>query len=187
MGITSSKHSFLESSSIMNSSSTIIRSNHIVDALKSDISPFRGYSHLVPVKSDLRINPNSNYLEVSGKIYNRNRSIPLKGVVIEVWHLSPDSKHFKHRARLHTDDSGNYRFITDIPGREMGKNYKIYFKIIYGESTYFTELAFNNSSIYITGRLRQKNNLLQKEKLLPKNNSSFFKSRVNFNISLNSS
>lgn len=171
----------------MNSSPSIVGSNHIVDAQKLDIPPFRGYCHLFPIKSDLRINPYGSHLEVSGKIHDRNSSIPLNGVVIEVWHLSPDSEHFRHRARLHTDNSGNYRFFTDIPGREMGKNYKIYFKIIYRESNYFTELSFNNSSIYITGRLWQKNNLSQKEKLLPKNNSSSIKSRVSFNISLNSS
>ena len=185
MEITLSKKTILKGSLALSPGSDYSSSNFIVNALQSEIPPFEGHCHLVPLRNDLRRDLSGDHLEVSGKIYYFNRLKSLKNVSVEIWHLSPSSKEFLYRARFQTDDSGFYRFYTDYPGREMGKNYKIYFKIFYKKHQYFTALSFNHCSMYVAGRLQEKKESLQKTSKLPVNKPTHVKSRINFNISIN--
>ena len=126
MEINSSKEIILKSSARPNATSN----KQSVNSSDQNTKHFKGYSNLVPIKNDLRNDPFGCHLEVRGKIYDYNNSAPLSGIFVDIWHLSPKTKHFGHRARFYTDDTGSYYFLTDFPGRELGKNYKIYFKRI---------------------------------------------------------
>jgi len=185
MGKTTSRRSFLSNSLMATTSLAIISSTGIARAFTSDESPFQGYNPFAPITSDLRTYPFGEHVAVSGTIYDERGISPLSGVTVEVWHLSPNTKKYRHRARFQTDDSGTYRFITDLPGREMGKNFKVYFKISNVELTYFTELSFNNSGAYISGKHWEKNHQLGEERLFPKHETRLDTSIINFNISLN--
>ena len=57
-----------------------------------------------------------------------------------------------HQARIYTNSNGQYGFITDLPGREMGKNFQIYFKISAEGRNYFAKLNFNHSLFWLVTR-----------------------------------
>lgn len=185
MGKSTSRRSFLSNSLMATTSLAILGSTGIARAFTSDESPFQGYNPFAPFSSDLRTYPFGEHVAVIGNIYDEKGITPLSGVSVEVWHLSPNTKKYRHRAKLQTDNSGTYRFITDLPGREMGKNFKVYFKISKAELTYFTELSFNNSAAFISGKHWEKNHQLGEERLFPKHKTLLNTSTINFNISLN--
>ncbi|MGI9546585.1 MAG: hypothetical protein ACR2MM_05085 [Flavobacteriaceae bacterium] len=130
--------------------------NQPVVARPVDKSPYRGYKPVAPLKTDLRKLSAGSQLEVWGRVLNLSDSKPLPVVGIELWHLSPISDQKKHRAKLITDGSGSYRFITDLPGREKGKDYIVYFKISHMGQSYFTKLSFNNARARLSARAIQK-------------------------------
>jgi protocatechuate 3,4-dioxygenase beta subunit len=121
-------------------------------ACEDCISPFMGYSILAPVKNDLRKQTQLPEVEVSGVVRDSETGQALKHARIEVWHSSAQSLEIIYRAQLHADENGNYNFITDIPNREKGKNYCIYFKITHRQNSYFTKLLFNHSLALISSR-----------------------------------
>lgn len=119
-------------------------------------SPYQGYIPVSPVKTDLRVLSAGSQLEVWGRILNLTDGRPISSAGIELWHLSPISDKRKRRAKLITDRRGSYRFITDLPGREMGKDYIVYFKISYMGQSHFTKLSFNNARARLAARALQK-------------------------------
>ena len=185
MGKNTSRRSFLSNSVMATTGLAFFTSTDIVRAFTADESPFKGYNPFAPVKNDLRVYPFGRHVKVSGKIYNDQGTKPLQNVSIEVWHLTPNSDNYKHRARLYTDESGSYSFITDLPAREMGRNYRIYFKVSDKTNCYFTELSFNNSGAYISDRHWESNNQLGEERLFPKQKVFLNQSNIAFNIALN--
>ncbi len=112
--------------------------------------PFVGYSSLSPVKNDLRIQNNVQQLEVWGQIVGSTGDVPEGFLSLEIWHRSTDSDRFWQRARFYADENGAYQFITDLPARETGMNYHIYFKIMHRGKFHFTSLSFNNSMAWIS-------------------------------------
>lgn len=72
-------------------------------------------------------------MAVAGKLFDASGTMPLADCSLEVWHLSPNSTKYNHRAKLRTNEAGEYSFITDRPNREKGRDYKIYFKLSQGE------------------------------------------------------
>ena len=165
-----------------------ISSTSTLRAFTGNESPFEGYNPFVVVKNDLRTFPSSpfgEYFEVNGKIYNAEGTRPLSNCSIEVWHLSPNSSKYRHRAKFYSNELGEYRFITDRPNRKLGKNYKIYFKVTKGDTSYFTELSFNNTQAFISGKHWEKNHQLGDELLFPKKATASNKTTIAFNISLN--
>ncbi len=182
MGIVLSKKSFDEPSPKANRDSVNSLGNHIAKCHKYQKSPYDGYRNLAVISNDLRSDPIRDVLEVSGKLYASDRKVPLSDVSIEVWHLSPDSEHYNHRARFHSEDFGHYRFLTDMPGRELGKNYKIYFKISYRAETYFTTLSLNNTSVFIANRLSRNKQMIRNSQLSAIRAFELNMTRINFDI-----
>ena len=184
MGIFLAKQSFREHSTRANSDSANSLANHVADCHKVQISPYNGYKNLAVISNDLRSDPFGDVLEVRGNLYACDRTVPLSDVSIEVWHLSPNSEKFNHRARFHTEEFGHYRFLTDMPGRELGKNYKIYFKISYRAETYFTALSFSNSSVFIANRLNRNKQIIEESKPSELRALKLNMTRINFDIYL---
>ena len=101
-------------------------------------SPFEGYNPYAEEKNDLRISSIlGKHVSVKGKVFDKSGTIPISNALIEVWHISPNSKKFKHKAKLRTNKNGEYQFITDFPNNEEGKMPRIYFKIS-SEHRYFS-------------------------------------------------
>lgn len=125
----------------------------------ADESPYNGYLPISPVKSDLRKSTGGEQLRIQGKIFDKSGSWPVGNAGIEVWHLSSGTEGFKHRAKLSTDPSGAFQLITDLPARQKGHNFKIFFKITVGVNAYYTQLSFNHSMAWLSNRSRNLKNI----------------------------
>ena len=123
-----------------------------VVAKEAEVSPFRGYIPLSPVKSDLRKATEQEYLIIHGRILDKTGSWPVGNASIEIWHLTQGTMEFKHRAKLYSDPSGAFEMITDLPARQRGHGFKIYFKITAGTHTYYTQLSFNHCMAWLASR-----------------------------------
>lgn len=156
----------------------------ITSAFTTAESPYLGYNPYAETKTDLRSGIfNFNSVMVKGTIFGDDGITPVSNAVVEVWHLSPHSVKYRHRAKIIADEQGNYEFTTDFPNREAGKNARIYFKVSNSEKTNFTELILNTSGAHITGEHWVKNQKLE-DKLFPKKTSLADQTHIQFNISL---
>lgn len=129
-----------------------------VVAREAELSPFSGYIPLSPVKNDLRKSTEEEYLKIQGRILDKTRSWPVGNAGIEVWHLTQGSMEYKHRAKLVTDPSGAFQLITDLPARQRGRSFKIYFKITCGDKTFYTQFSFNHCLAWLSSRSHRRSN-----------------------------
>lgn len=181
---TTPRRSFLGKTLMATAGLACVSSTSVLNAFTGEESPFSGYNPYAERKKDLRVNTFGKHVSVSGKIYDSKGKTPLGHTMVEVWHLSPGSAKFRHRAKLMTNEYGDYEFITDFPNREMGKHHKIYFKISKVNETYFTELSFNNFNAFISDKHWENNNQLGDKLLFPTHTTFLNRSSIKFNISL---
>lgn len=156
----------------------------IAKELGSNSVPFKGYTPYTDVKTDLRTSFLGKEVSVSGKIYDATGKSTIPNALIEVWHLSPEKKVYKHRGKMFTDDDGRYQFITDWPNREPGKQHRIYFKVSNAKKIIFTELLFNDFGAHITDKHWEQNQQLAENLRFPKFSTFLNKSTIDFNFSI---
>ncbi len=157
----------------------------IAKEFDSHSAPFKGYSSFTDLKTDLRTSFLGKEVSVSGKIYDVTGKTTIPNALIEVWHLSPEKKNYKHRGKMFTDDDGNYTFITDWPNRALGKQRRIYFKVSKNNNVVYTELIFNDFDAHITDKHWEQNQQLAENKRFPKFDTFLNKSTINFNFTIN--
>jgi hypothetical protein len=157
-------------------------SSSITNAMSTSC-PYDGYNPYAEEITDLRSALFSKHVQVKGILYDKDGINPLKDATVEVWHLSPYSKKYRHRAKLVTNEAGEYNFITDFPNREEGQGCRIYFKINASGKTQFTELVLTGTDAFITAKHWEQHSGLG-EKMFPKMKNSFGTSTVNFNLSI---
>ena len=64
-------------------------------------------------------------IELKGKVYKSDCITPLNNALVEIWHCNTkgeydnESKDFKQRGRLMTNNKGEYSFLTILPGKYM--------------------------------------------------------------------
>lgn len=134
--------------------------------------------------TDLRVSSLfGKHVTVKGKIFDSKGVTPISNAIIEVWHLSPNSKNKKYNTKIETNELGEYSFITDFPNKEKGKSPRIYFKVSNGTKEYATELVLTDFGADITGEHWEKNKQLGK-KLYPIKEGSKNSSKITFNISI---
>ena len=179
-----SRRLFLRNSAIATTGIALFSSTTFANTFTSDDSPFEGYNPYAEEKTDLRTSSLfEKHLQVKGEIFDITGNFPLSNATVEVWHLSPNSTKFKHRAKLKTNSFGEYSFITDFPRKESGKMSRIYFKVSNGNNVCFTELLVNDFGAHITSKHWESNNQLGK-KLFPLKNGTPNSSEIQFNISI---
>ena len=133
--------------------SPLIPGTHrILSASVADRSPYDGYIPLAPLKCNLTRSREGEQLVIYGRIFDKSGKWPLGNAGVEIWHLTPGTKEFNHRAKLISDSTGTFRLTTDMPARMEGQNFKIYFKIRIGVKSYFTHLSFNHSMAFLANR-----------------------------------
>jgi hypothetical protein len=180
---TTSRRLFLRNSTFAITGLTVLTPT-LSNAMISSDCPYLGYNPYAESKSDLRTGVfNLNSIAVKGTIYKKDGLTPIKNATVEVWHLSPNSSKYRHRAKIIADGEGNYEFITDFPNKEEGKCSRIYFKVSNKGTASFTELVLNTSGPHITAEHWEKNRLLG-DKLFPKKEESLNQSIIQFNISI---
>ncbi|NER15550.1 hypothetical protein GWK08_19000 [Leptobacterium flavescens] len=177
------RRSFLRNSLAVTTAITLFPS-HTADAFASEESPFKGYNPHAAFKNDMRRGlPGSKSVSIYGKIFDRESGHPVSGVSLEVWHLSPDTGTYRHHGKLVTDERGYYRFISDFPQKEAGKNARIFFRISCKDKTSFTELLINRSGAHITAEHWKEHRALE-ERLFPVQRRFLNHSHIRFNLSV---
>ena len=88
------------------------------------LGPF--YRPNAPIRSDLTFEGQiGTKIKLKGKIFKSDCVTPLKNALVEIWHCDVegkydnDSKNFKQRARLLTNELGEYAFSTVLPGKYL--------------------------------------------------------------------
>ncbi len=184
MDKTTPRRSFLKNTLKASTGLALISSTAPFSAFATYQSPFEGYNPFAEEKTDLRRSLFGRNVLVAGKIFDEDGNNTLTNVKVEVWHLSPDSSKYKHRAKLFTNYLGEYRFITDYPNREKGKMARILFKVSNGSKATYTELLFNEHQAHITGAHWENNQGLGDERLFPIMERTTNTTKINFNITL---
>ena len=136
-------------------------------------------------KTDIRTKLFGKQVEISGQVFDGSGKNPLQNAKIEFWHLSPNSEQIGHKGLLITDSQGKYLLKTDYPSREVGKHTTIHFRVSKENKELVTELKFSDVGAYITNKHWESHQNLEDNLLFPKLEKSFYKTKVNFNISIN--
>ena len=161
----------------------VLSSTTTLRALTKNEQP-EGYNPYASERQDIRRDPFGKHVEIKGKIFDAKGKVPLKNATVEVWHLSPDSKKYRHRTKLYTNGFGEYRLLTDVPERVYGKSRRIHFKVSKGAVSYTTELAMNDWGAHISSIHWEKNRQLGEALLFPKHENVANRLKIDFNISL---
>ncbi len=182
MNHSTSRRSFLMKSAMATTGLSLLSASSI-SAFTVD-TPFDGYNPFADEKTDLRKNLFGNETMVRGRIYDHESLTPLSNVLIEVWHMSTESGKYRHRAKLYTNDAGEYSFITDFPSAQQYQCPRIFFKVSKGESTAYTELLMNDRGPFITSKHWEEHQILG-EKTQPEFTKFLNRSTIDFNITIN--
>lgn len=177
-----SRRLFLQKTAMASTGLALISSD-VVFAFTSE-APYDGYNPYSEEKTDLRTTIFDKHVRVNGIVYDKTGTTPLDGATIEVWHMSPHSNKYRHRAKLKSNTEGKYNFITDFPNKAESLTARIYFKINYNGDSYFTELAIGEQSVNITSKHWEENQHL-KDKLFPTSEHFLNTTTINFNVSIN--
>ncbi|WP_147678872.1 dioxygenase family protein [Algibacter pacificus] len=181
----SSRRLFLRKTAMATTGIALASTSSLLNGLTKDDSPFNGYNPYTEQKTDLRTSLIGKEVIVTGTLYDATGNKPVSNAKIEVWHLSPNSQKYNHRGKMYTDKNGHYKFISDWPNQEQGKQPRIYFKVSQNDTVYFTELIFNNLGAHISCKHWEKQHVLGEEKLFPTMKTSLNTSKINFNLSIN--
>lgn len=178
------RRNFLKNVALASSGVAFLSSTSILSAFNGNNSPFEGYNPYAEQKTDLRTSTLfGKHVTVKGKIFDKTNLKENASATVEVWHLSPNSKNYKHQAKMKVDANGNYNFITDYPNREEGKYSKIYFKVTSNDKIYFTELNICSNNAYINDK-HFKDNIVLENNLFPTHKTSDNLTTINFNIAI---
>ena len=88
------------------------------------LGPF--YRPNAPIRSDLTFEGQvGTKIKLKGRVFKADCITPLKNALVEIWHCDVDgkydndSKNFKQRASLLTNERGEYTFLTVLPGKYL--------------------------------------------------------------------
>ncbi|MBT8272689.1 MAG: hypothetical protein KJO77_02710 [Bacteroidia bacterium] len=178
-----SRRSFLENLSMATSGIALLSAVPVLKAFSSNDAELLGYNPYAGTNSDMRQTLFGKHIKVSGKVYCKTSMQPLKNALVEVWHLSPNTKKYRHRAKLFTDAQGRYSFLTDPPNKEKGQLPAINFKLSSAKDSYFSKLWMNEKAAFISSEHWARNDGLG-DRLLPKKEVHTFHETITFNLSI---
>lgn len=152
------RRNFLKKVALAGSGVAFLSSTSILQAFNGNDCPYEGYNPYSEEKTDLRASVFSgNHITITGKVYSKSNLNPVSNAIVEVWHLSPNSKRYRHQAKMKVNQNGEYTFITDFPNRELGRYPKVFFKITDGHKVTFTELSISNNNAYVNQKHYEEN------------------------------
>ncbi len=184
MKINRTRRFFIRNTALTAVGIALVPSAMLAKQNKKNFVSFKDHVASAPNNSDLRTFPFvGKQLTVKGCVYDKSGLYPLANASIEVWHLSPNSNKFSHKAKLVSNASGAYLFQTDFPNKEEGKAPRIYFKLSHGATSYSTELLVSDYGAHVTGEHWERNKQLE-SKLFPKKTGTFNASTITFNLSI---
>jgi len=90
------------------------------------LGPF--YRPDAPLRSDLRVSGmKGTPIQIGGTVYQEDCVTPLENANVEIWHCDTSGRYdnssgaYFYRARLLTDQSGQYSFTTILPGKYLNE------------------------------------------------------------------
>ena len=107
---------------------------------------------------------NSNFLFITGTVYANDCTTPIPNALVDVWHankgefdektnsfLNSNYEEDFYRAKIYTDNNGNYGYKTILPGKYLNGNYyrpsHIHYKSSYlDENELITQLYFEGDT-----------------------------------------
>ena len=178
-----SRRFFLRNTAIA-STGIALFSTTVINDYTAEKSTLKSVLSFSTKKNDIRITgAGRKHITVRGKVFNKTGMISKANAIIEIWHLSPGSSEFGHRAKQITNKAGEYSFITDHPDRELGKTPRIYFKVTSDDISYETELFVTDFDVHISDKHWALNQQLGK-KLFPQKQTLNNHSEIVFNLSV---
>jgi catechol 1,2-dioxygenase len=94
------------------------------DTTNDILGPF--YRPDSPIRADLTYEGLSGTrIVLKGRVFKSDRTTILKDALVEIWHCNiegeydNDSKEFRQRASLYTNENGEYSFTTILPGKYL--------------------------------------------------------------------
>ena len=89
---------------------TLLSSSKIAASILPSNGELEGYNPYAEETTDLReFTWFGEHLKVNGKVLGKDGITGVSDAIIEVWHLSPDGKKYRHRAKLRSGSSGVIR------------------------------------------------------------------------------
>lgn len=144
------RRNFLKNVALAGSGVAFLSSTSILQAFNGSDCPYEGYNPYSEEKTDLRTSVFlGNHITITGTVFSKLNLMAASQAKVEVWHLSPNSKNYRHQAKINVNQNGEYTFITDFPNRESGRYAKVFFKITEGTKVTFTELSLSDSNAYV--------------------------------------
>jgi len=183
MEVTLSRRAFIGNFALATTGIALLSTTSAINSLTLEDKNLVGYNPYASTNADMRQTLLGKHVSVSGTVFNKDGTTIVPNTIIEVWHLSPNSDKYRHRAKLTSDANGNYSFITDIPNRENGNMPCIHFKISHGASSYVSRLWMNDHSAYVSSNHWERNQHLGKS-LLPNKESGLLHDKIKFNFSI---
>ncbi|NNE27167.1 MAG: hypothetical protein HKN09_10010 [Saprospiraceae bacterium] len=178
-----SRRSFVENLTLATSGIALLSSTSFLNAFNSKTDVLEGYNPYAGTNPDMRQGIFENYIKVTGTVYSKETEQPISGALVEVWHLSPNSKKYRHRAKLKTDANGQYSFLTDPPNKEKGQMPAIHFKLSTVNDSYCSRLWIHKNTAFISSEHWARNQGLG-DRLLPKKEIHTFHETITFNLSI---
>ena len=183
MSTSISRRGFLGNLTLATTGIALSSTASVVSALTEDQQVLNANNPQPNTTADMRQTLLGKQVSVKGTVFNKDGSATVPNARIEVWHLSPNSKDYGHRATFTSDANGNYKFITDVPYTTNGTISSIHFKISRRESSYVSQLWMNEHSAYIDSDHWERNQHLG-ELLLPKKECGYLCDEIRFNFSI---
>ena len=122
------------------------------------LGPF--YRPKAPIRQDLTFKGQiGSIVEIKGSVFKQDCKTPLKNALIEIWHCDTKGKydnnsaHFHQRARWYTNEKGEYKFKTILPGKYLNGNEfrpsHIHFRVTEKESDELISQIYFNGDPHI--------------------------------------
>lgn len=182
--INTTRRSFLGKTTAIIAGSALLSSQFAFGNILADSPPFEGYNPYAENTNDLRKGfYNSDNVKVSGTVFAKDGLSGVPHAKIEVWHLSPGIKKFRHHAKFYADEAGNYSFLTDFPDRTEGKKPRIFFKISKDDKSEFSELLMDHHMAHINEIHWAKHEILG-DRRYPTFHKNLQGKEIQFNITL---
>lgn len=177
-----SRRSFLGDLSMATAGLAMLSTPSFVNAF-SESGNLKGYNPYASTNADLRQTLFGKHITVTGTIYKQDGVTVLPDATIEVWHLSPYSKKYRHRTKIRSDAQGHYTFITDMPNKELGKMPCINFKFSHADKSYYSRLWIHQHGAFISSDHWERNQQLG-DMVLPTKEALAGHEKFNFNLSI---
>tara|TARA_B100000809_G_scaffold253431_1_gene289432 strand:+ start:519 stop:1130 length:612 start_codon:yes stop_codon:yes gene_type:complete len=145
--------------SVIKNNDGLFKINEDCETTNDILGPF--YRKNAPTRSNLiHKDLKGSKVALKGKIYGSDCGTVLKNTLIEIWHCNTDGKYdndtdqFLHRGKQLSDENGDYKFDTILPGKYLnGKLFRpshIHFRVTHKKTKELVSQIYFKGDPHIT-------------------------------------